>query len=49
MEEFRNKCREFRDKEEQYKFQQDIFEIEPLEYRELAQVEKENELLYKIW
>ena len=49
IDEFRNKCKDFRDKEEQFRFQQEIFEIDPQEYRELSQVEKENELLFKIW
>lgn len=47
--EFDDKCRDFREKEEHYKFQQDIFEIEPMEYRDLALVEKENGILRQLW
>ena len=47
--EFDEKCKDFRDKEEHYKFQQETFDIEPMEYKDLALVEKENDILRKLW
>ena len=47
--EFDEKCRDFREKEVHYKFQQEIFDIEPMEYRDLALVEKENGILRQLW
>lgn len=50
IEEFRVECRRLREMEDGFKIQFDIFEeIELAEYKELNQVEKENDLLYKIW
>lgn len=49
LEEFKNNCIKFREREEEYKFGLDIFDIEQTDYKELAQVEKENGVLFNIW
>lgn len=50
IDEFRDECKRLREMEEGFKFQFDIFdEIDIVEYKELNSVERENDLLYKIW
>jgi hypothetical protein len=47
--EFTELCEKKRDQEEQYKFKEDIFGIDHIEYKELASVEKENAVLKQLW
>jgi dynein heavy chain len=49
LQEFRASTKELRDKEEDMKFGLDIFEIEPVQYHELAFVEREMNQLNEIW
>ena len=49
LQEFRASTNELRDKEEDMKFGLDIFEIEPVQYHELAFVEREMKQLNEIW
>ena len=47
--EFKASTKELREKEDEMKFGLDIFEIEPINYHELALVEKEMAQLLEIW
>lgn len=49
IQEFKNATQDLRDQEEAMKFGLEIFEIEPTPYPELSTVEKETDLLTKIW
>ena len=49
LQEFRASTKELRDKEEDMKFGLEIFEIEPVQYHELAFVEREMNQLNDIW
>ena len=49
LEEFKLACVDLRSKEEDMRFGLDIFEQEPADYMDLAQVERENDMLASIW
>lgn len=46
---FQQQCKSLREREEDMQFGLDIFNIERTQYVELAQVERENESLLKLW
>jgi len=49
LREFQTICKELRHREEEMKFGLDIFSFDPIHYKDLTLVEKENEMLKDIW